>query len=204
MHLRVIEHKNKINIRPKSYKQAQIECTLRTKKPIIPITSYHWASFWINHFIQFCSQAILFLWITKLSSFSEERGQVIYFNDLLTYHYRRSANAQKALEYLDLAKRCGMRFPLAEAHRLLGENYLETDPSRAESHFTKSLDIYKEIEAKNELAKTYNGFGLLCKHQGQITRARGYFKEALDIFDLIGISKESEKIKNELAALPEK
>jgi tetratricopeptide (TPR) repeat protein len=107
-------------------------------------------------------------------------------------------------ECLELTKRCGMKFFLAEAYRLLGENYLETDPSRAESRFNKSLDIFKEIEAKNELAKTYHGLGLLFKHQGQITRAREYFKEALDIFDLIGISKESEKIKNELATLPEK
>ena len=69
MNLRAIDQKNKMNIRPKSYKQVQIGCTLRTKKPITIITSYHWASCWIMHYIQLCAQDILFQWIERSSSF---------------------------------------------------------------------------------------------------------------------------------------
>ena len=74
MQLRAIEQKNKIDIRPKSNRQVQIECTLRVKRTIIGITRNYWASYWIKYFIQLCTHAILFQWNTWSSSFSPGIG----------------------------------------------------------------------------------------------------------------------------------
>jgi tetratricopeptide (TPR) repeat protein len=51
---------------------------------------------------------------------------------------------------IDLAERCGMKFYLGWAHRLLGEIALETDLANAAAHFEQGIGFFKEIKAQNE------------------------------------------------------
>jgi tetratricopeptide (TPR) repeat protein len=106
-------------------------------------------------------------------------------------------------EGLEMAERCGMRYYAGFAHRLLGESVLKTSPTQAAAHFEKSIAIFQEIKAKNELAMAYAGYGRLHKKHGEIARAREYLTKALDIFERLGTLIESEKVREILDELPE-
>ena len=69
-----------------------------------------------------------------------------------------------------------MKFHLGSAHRLLGEIALTTNPTQvaeplAAPHFEQSIAILQQINAENELALAYAGYGRL--HQQQGTRRAG-------------------------------
>ena len=77
-------------------------------------------------------------------------------------------------ELLEIATRCGMKFHIGCAHRLLGEIALTTNPTQSEAplaapHFDKSIAILQEIGAENELALAHEGDGRLRRQLG--TRA---------------------------------
>ncbi len=96
-----------------------------------------------------------------------------------------------------------MRYNAGFAHRLLGESVLKTNPTQAAFHFDKSIAIFREIKAENELAMAYAGYGRLHKQQGEIAQAREYLTKALEIFERLGTLIEPDKVKEELAELPE-
>ena len=104
---------------------------------------------------------------------------------------------------VDLAERCGMKFYLGWAHRLLGEIALETNLADAATHFEQSIDFLKEIKAENELALAYAGYGKLLKQKGDIPKARKYLTEALDILGRLGTLSEPDKVKKVLEQLTE-
>jgi tetratricopeptide (TPR) repeat protein len=106
-------------------------------------------------------------------------------------------------EGLEMAERCGVRYYAGFAQRLLGESVLETNPTQAVPHFEKSIAIFREIKAENQLAMAYAGYGLLHKKQGEIERAREYLKKALEIFERLGTLIEPDKVRKELAGLHE-
>ena len=89
------------------------------------------------------------------------------------------------------------------AHLLLGEMSLETDPSQGAAHFDKSITVLQEIKAENALALAYAGYGRLYKQQGDTEQAREYFTKALSIFERLGTLIEPDKVRNELAELPQ-
>ncbi len=105
-------------------------------------------------------------------------------------------------EGLKIAERCGARYFLGWARRLLGEILLKTDLAQAASHLEESITILKEIKAENELAMAYTGYGRLHRHQGRITQARDYLTKALEIFERLGTLNEPDKVREELAKLP--
>jgi tetratricopeptide (TPR) repeat protein len=105
-------------------------------------------------------------------------------------------------EGLELAERCGVRYYAGFAQRLLGEIALKTNPTQAVSLFEKSIAIFQEIKAENELALAYAGYGKLQKQQRQFAQAQEYLKKALEIFDRLGTLIEPEKIREILAELP--
>ena len=105
-------------------------------------------------------------------------------------------------EALEIADRCGARYYLGWAQRLLGEIALKANPAQAMSHFEKSITIFREIKAENELAMAYAGYGRLHKKQGEIAQAREYLKKALEIFERLGTLIEPDKVREELAELP--
>jgi tetratricopeptide (TPR) repeat protein len=106
-------------------------------------------------------------------------------------------------EVLNIAEPLKMRYYIGWAHRLLGEIAFKTKPAQAESHFEKSIAIFQEIKAENDLALVYAGYGRLHQQKGQIKEARDYLSKALDIFERLGTLNEPEKIKEILAELTE-
>jgi len=107
-------------------------------------------------------------------------------------------------EGLEIAERCGTRYYLGFAHRLFGEIALKNNPAQAASQFEKSITIFREIKAENELALAYAGYGRLHKQQGKVGQAREYLTKALEIFERLGTLIEPDKVREELAELPEK
>ncbi len=106
-------------------------------------------------------------------------------------------------EVIGLAEHLKMKYFIGRASRLLGEIAIITNLNRAAAHFDKSVNICKKIGAENELAFAFAGYGRLHKYHGNITEALGYFQKALEIFDRLGALIEPEKIRKELAELPE-
>jgi tetratricopeptide (TPR) repeat protein len=104
-------------------------------------------------------------------------------------------------EGLELAKNCGMKFYVGWAYRLLGEIALKTDPKKAKPNFEKALDVYRKINAENEIALTYSGYGRFYKQQGENGKAKEYLIEALGTFERLGTLNEPERIKEELSEM---
>jgi predicted ATPase len=104
---------------------------------------------------------------------------------------------------LDLAERLNMKPWTGFAHRILGEIAIETTPDKAFDHFDKSLSIYTMIGAENDLALTYAGYGRFHRHKDNIAEAREYFEKALGIFERLGTLIEPDKVRKDLAELPE-
>ncbi len=102
-------------------------------------------------------------------------------------------------EGLEMAERCGVRYYVGFAQRLLGEIALKNNPAQAAPHFEKSIAVLQEIKAENELALAYAGYGRLHKQQGQIAQAREYLMKALEIFERLGTPIEPGKVREELA-----
>jgi len=105
-------------------------------------------------------------------------------------------------EALEMAERCGARYYVGFAHRLLGEIALKTNPAQAAPHFEKSIAVLREIKAENELALAYVDYGRLHKKQGQVAQAREYLTKALEIFERLGTLIEPDKVREELVELP--
>jgi class 3 adenylate cyclase/tetratricopeptide (TPR) repeat protein len=105
-------------------------------------------------------------------------------------------------EGLELAERSGMRFLIGYAHRLLGETTLKVNSDEAKNHFMRSIAMFQEIKAENELAMAYAGYGRFHKQQGNVADGRAYLTKALEIFERLGTLIEPDKVRKELAELP--
>ena len=112
--------------------------------------------------------------------------------------------ARQALESgLRIAERCGMKYHMARAHRLLGEITWKDNPAQSAAQLEKSIALSQEIKAENELALAYAAYGRFHKQQGDIAQAREYLTKALEIFLRLGTLIEPEKVRQELAELLE-
>jgi class 3 adenylate cyclase/tetratricopeptide (TPR) repeat protein len=106
-------------------------------------------------------------------------------------------------EHLAIVEPWGMRFQIGSAYRLLGELSLQTDSRQAGFHFERSIAVLSEINAENELALAYAGYGRLHAQQGDRVQARKYLTRALTIFERLGTLGEPEKVSRALSALSE-
>jgi tetratricopeptide (TPR) repeat protein len=106
-------------------------------------------------------------------------------------------------EGLEIAEQCGAMYYVGWAHRFLGEIALKVDPAWAVSYFEKSIAVFQEIKAENDVALAYVGYGRLQKQQGQFAQAREYLTKALEIFERLVTLIEPDKVKKILAELPE-
>jgi len=109
---------------------------------------------------------------------------------------------QTAKRALEVATRCGANYQIGRAYRLIGEVALKLNYSEALSRFEKSISLFKETKAENELAKAYAGCGRYYKKQGNTAQASEYLTKALEIFERLGTLIEPDKVKEELASLP--
>ena len=105
------------------------------------------------------------------------------------------------IELLRVAERCGSITYIAHAHRLLGEIDLETNPTKAAPHYDKCIEIFQKIEAQNNLAQAYFGYGRFYRRQGNLELARKFFTEALNVFERLGTLDLPAKVKKELEEL---
>jgi len=105
-------------------------------------------------------------------------------------------------EGVKITERCGARYYLGWAQRLLGEIALKANPSQAAHHFEKSIAVFQEIKAENELAMAYAGYGRYHKKEGRIAQAQEYLTKALEIFERLGTLIEPDKVRKGLAELP--
>jgi tetratricopeptide (TPR) repeat protein len=106
-------------------------------------------------------------------------------------------------ELMEIAKRCEMRFILGAGYRLAGEISGKTNPEDSAGFFEKSITLLKEIDAENELAMAYAGYGRLHKQQGNVFEAKEFLNRALEIFERLGTLIEPDRVREELAGLPE-
>jgi tetratricopeptide (TPR) repeat protein len=106
-------------------------------------------------------------------------------------------------EGLKITDRCGARYYSAFAQRLLGEIELRIKPAQAVAHFEKSIAVFREIKAENELAMAFAGYGRFHKQQGNIMQARDYLSKALETFERLGTLIEPDKVRKELTGLRE-
>jgi predicted ATPase len=112
--------------------------------------------------------------------------------------------AKRTLEEgMEMAERCGAKYYIGFAHRLLGEIDRKVDSHQAAAHFEKSIAALQEVKAENEVALSYAGYGRLHKQEGQFAHARKYLTKALEIFERLGTPIEPDKVRKELAELPE-
>ncbi|UCD88757.1 MAG: hypothetical protein JSW04_09835, partial [Desulfobacterales bacterium] len=109
----------------------------------------------------------------------------------------------KLKEGLEIAERCGARYYIGWAHRLLGEINLKTNTKKSADHFEKSIAVLQKIRAENELALSYVGNAQLHKEQNQIAQAREYLIKALEIFERLGTLLEPDKVREILTKLPD-
>jgi predicted ATPase len=132
---------------------------------------------------------------------------VVQAKSLLGEGYWLAGQYEKAKQILEesveLAGHCGSRFYLGVGYRILGEIARVTTPNQSSAHFEKSISIFEEISAENELALAYGGYGRLFKQQHRIEKAREYLRKSLKILVRLGTLIEPDKIKMELLELPE-
>jgi tetratricopeptide (TPR) repeat protein len=120
---------------------------------------------------------------------------------LLAGEYNKAK--QTAEELRDISLRCGAKWYLGYGHRLMGVIALKTDSSQATTHFEKAISIFQEIKAEPQLALAYSGMGRFHKQQGKTEEARKYLIKALEIFERLGTLIEPDKVRKELAELPQ-
>ena len=106
--------------------------------------------------------------------------------------------AKTLKEAIGIFEKCGTRFYLGWAHRLLGEIFSKTSANNTAEHFEKSIDILKNIKAEGELAHTYASYGRWYLNQKNLHYAKIYLTKAHEIFERIETLNQIEEIRNEL------
>ena len=119
--------------------------------------------------------------------------------------YWRAGEYEKATrtlgEMLEVAGRCGMRFLIGSAHRILGELAMEAEAGDAPRHFETSIAALEAIGAENELALACAGYGRWHARGPTQTMAREYLTRALTIFERLETLREPDRVRAELARL---
>lgn len=103
--------------------------------------------------------------------------------------------SQTLKEGLQKAEKSNARFFIGFTCRILALMSIESDPLQAESLFKRSLKIFCELKAENELAMTMLGYGWLCKSQNYVSMANELFKRAIEICDSLGTKLNNDAIR---------
>jgi len=119
---------------------------------------------------------------------------------LMTGEYDKAE--QIANEALEVAERCGAKHYIGWSHSILTEVALKTNFSKALPHIEKSISIFKEVKAEDDLARAYADYGRFYKKQGNTSQAREYLTNALEIFERLRMLIWPDKVREELSSLP--
>ena len=119
--------------------------------------------------------------------------------------YLSVGESGKALERiksaLEICKQVGFKHWEGMAYRALGEIHSKAKSNEPKKYIENSITIFKELGAKNELAKSYLSLGRLYKEKGEKDKAKKYVTQALHIFEKLGTLHEPEKARKILKDL---
>ena len=93
-------------------------------------------------------------------------------------------------EAIELAEESGERISKALAHRALAETLSTTDPAnpqQAEFHLLTAIELQQEMGNRPELGRSYACYARLLRQWGRQDAAEDYFKQAVDLFDELGM-----------------
>jgi hypothetical protein len=100
-----------------------------------------------------------------------------------------------------MAEKSNGRFFIGFASRIMAQMYTKNDPLQSESLFKRSIGIFKELKAENEMAMAMIGYGWLCKSQNNDSLAHDFFQQALEIFNRLGTKFDENEIKKAVGPL---
>ena len=104
-------------------------------------------------------------------------------------------------EVLETSRATGYRYDEGVASRLMGECLATEAPAAAEDHVASAIRIFKEIGARNDLAKAMVTRATLRKTAGDIATAQALLEQAYAIFQALGTRDEPARVEAALAAL---
>jgi hypothetical protein len=115
---------------------------------------------------------------------------------------------EPAREAVILSLQSGAQEFLGAAWRILGravagtESVVEIEDEEADARacFTHSLDIFEEIQAEPEKARTLRAWGMYEIKSGDQDQGRAMWKEAREIFNHLGVTTEVEAMDQEMGA----
>jgi Nif-specific regulatory protein len=103
---------------------------------------------------------------------------------------------------LSRATHMGNRLAQAQARRTLGMVEVLCDHGQAaEGLLLRSAEDARALQARYELARTYFFLGLVRQRERQIRQAIQYYREALAIFQKLGVKRYMSKIEKQLQKL---
>jgi tetratricopeptide (TPR) repeat protein len=114
----------------------------------------------------------------------------------------RETGRTVAAAVLATSESVGYRYVRGIAHRVLGESLMPDDAGVAAVHLQKARNIFEQIAARNDLAKTLVAQAAVHATQGESDRARLLLDEAATIFAALGTSDEPDRVRAALRLLP--
>ena len=116
------------------------------------------------------------------------------------------ADLEKAREYcnlaLSLATEMDRKKDVGAIKSILGKVYRECNMWKESiENFEESLRIFKEIGQKFEEAATHSEFGLMWEQNGDKAKGKVHHTKAIELFDVLGLSKRAAEAREALAAL---
>lgn len=107
------------------------------------------------------------------------------YNDIALL-YRRQFNAEKTLEYsdlaLDIAEKFGFKKEIALSYNNVGvAHFYRGDYEKALQYYGNSIQIREELQLSKGLVASYNNIGLVFARMGKIEEALKWYDKSLDM-----------------------
>jgi tetratricopeptide (TPR) repeat protein len=91
---------------------------------------------------------------------------------------------------------------MAEAYKLYGIIYLHMQKwGFARESFQQGLELCEECDNQLTKAEICYELGALSNKEEERKEALSHMREAVDIYETLGVEKEAQKIKNEMQAI---
>jgi tetratricopeptide (TPR) repeat protein len=114
----------------------------------------------------------------------------------------REAGRAVAAAVLETSRSVGYRYVQGIAHRVLGESLMPDDVGGAAGHLQDARDIFEQIDARNDLAKTLVTQAAVHAARAESDQARAVLDRAARIFEALGTIDEPDRVRAALRALP--
>ncbi len=113
--------------------------------------------------------------------------------------YVAKSYCDKAFEVFE---KTGNKLGMAEAYKLYGIIYLHMQKwGFARESFQQGLELCEECDNQLTKAEIFYELGALSNKEEETKEALLHMREAVDIYETLGVEKEAQKIKNEMQAI---